>query len=264
MIALLAETDALFVPTRQWQNNKNALAILERQTEFARAGIPFLGGGDIVDRKVHQRAADELEATGLVRFSRARVKRTMWKLTNAADWKMRELCNEPGFPEMLAAMLLLGEHARAGHVSGDCGNVGYVPETALLAMGWGSAKANRQILELEQLFAPAFCRGLVWSASDCAGRVAYRLQPKGWKFIENPVQPPELPEWSEEASQSYLDQFLQALAQRARAKPRAENCAAIPLSAGLWPRPEGRADVPSVFCRKGRPRTLRAVQAAIG
>ena len=90
LIQLLAESDTLWRPTREWEDNSRAVAIMERRQQFLKYGMPFQhGGGDDAARKSAERLATELEKLPDVIFRRRKGKRVFWKLSDAGDWKMR-------------------------------------------------------------------------------------------------------------------------------------------------------------------------------
>ena len=51
LIDLLAETDALWAPIRDWRDNHRVVAIAERREQFRRAGLPIRVGGNTAERK---------------------------------------------------------------------------------------------------------------------------------------------------------------------------------------------------------------------
>ena len=130
LIELLAATDAIFSPIRDWSDNGRVVAILERREVFRRAGLPIrLGGVGEAERKKTERFLDEIEQSGAVEVFRSSGKRSHWKLANEADWKIRRLCLWSDFPEMLNVMLALREYEQMG-----CTNAGHVGDWMLAAI----------------------------------------------------------------------------------------------------------------------------------
>ena len=116
-------------------------AICERREMYHRA-VCHIGRAVIVlaanRRSGHTRTKSRRVAVSVV--PRRRGRRFAWKLTDAADWKLRSLCGLYGFEPMIVAMLALREHQDRPHDSEDS----IVPEIWLTGPeGWGTPEGGR-------------------------------------------------------------------------------------------------------------------------
>lgn len=253
LIDLLAETDALWTPVRDWSNNHAVVAVEERREQYQRNGLPISnGGGTAAERKQWERELDGIEVSGTVLIARERGRRAFWRLGNATDWRLRNLVGLPGRAEMLRAMQALAGHEDAEQERG----VNLVPETWLTGPdGWGTKAGGRLLVALEEMFLPALVRGWVTAWSDCEGRVAYQTTEAGRAFLAAPGdEAAALPEFDGDAADTYLVALTAARNALAAAKPAKENALTIPLSVGLWPG-ELAAKIPPLFNAEGRSAT---------
>ena len=250
LIPLVATVDAVFAPVRRYTDAQGHRA-LELRDEFeVHGGVPYSPSGDSAERKQANRTADDLEAAGLVEFSRSRGRRKHWRLSDAGEWAMRAYCGLPGVRPMHVALLAIQDNERAGYL-----NTGHVPETALTGCDWGDRGADDAILLVEQLLAPAFSCGYVGSNSDCEGHVGYALTRAGHKWLACPPPPPsDLPAFSSRANDRYFRLWGDEL-KRLDSEPCKTVDVHIPLSCGLWPEVR-RVSAPPVLTRRGEPRRL--------
>ena len=217
LIGLLAATDALFEPVRNWADPRHIAGIGEQQTQFRTRGLRIDSmGGDASARKEHERRLDEIEQTKLVIFSRRGGKRTFWRLTDSADWALRRFCTCSDYQDTLTILYAVRCQADAG-----CCNSGIVPDWTL-ACGphrgdkW-SENEKWHIKYLRWASAAALCRGWLMSWSDRDGANGYHITDLGRSFLANPVEPQiEWPDYDDAANDRYLD-ALQSATSRFRA-----------------------------------------------
>jgi hypothetical protein len=259
LIELLAATDALFQPIRDWRNNRYAAAIVEARRRFTREGLAYRSGGDPGERKAKERAADAWERAGMVTFHRSRGKRSHWRLTDTADWMMRRLATFGDFPEMLTAMLAIDRHERMPHEA----RMNWVPEWWLTGANYDEADAQLRWTTVQEILAPALCRGLVEAWSDCHGRTAYQLTDRGREFLAGPAVPSiDWPEYDTKANDLYLAAFDRATADLKRLTSQ-PNHVAVRLSAGLWPCDTAAAKIPNILVKPTKCRSLASMRRAI-
>jgi hypothetical protein len=255
LISLLAATDALWEPVRNWSDNRRVVAIMERREEFRRDGVPIaMGGGSANERKTFERQLDQIQATEFVQVSRTRGKRTHWRLTDSTDWQLRSLCQWSGFPEMVSAMLAVQANDQPDYHTGDW-VLAAIPDDT------DEERLRQRCCEIEWAILPALVRGLATSWSDCNGAVKYEVTQAGLKFLDNPNPPQvELPEYDTDANEAYLAELQKTRDELKTAKPTHQNAVAIPLSAGDWATPE---TVAPLFTKRGRIRSPSAMLRAI-
>jgi hypothetical protein len=161
---------------------------------------------------------------------------------------------------MMVALLGLHEHEDMPNPEG----LERVPEVWLLGEDWGTSKSSLLLAYLEEVFAPAAVRGLVTSASDSQGHVAYRLTPAGRAFLDAPFQTPTgLPEFDMDAAKIFNAALHAAGEEIKSATPNNSNAVAIRLPCGLWPELSEAAPIPPIFTRPGRVRSLQSMIRAI-
>jgi hypothetical protein len=218
---------------------------------FLRKGLPIEpAGGSAAARKRQERELDRLRDS--VAFSRTGGRRTHWKLRDAADWRLRRIATSGDFPEMTSALTALAIHEKHAEETGD----NLVPETWLAGAEWGAPEAAVRLLHLEEVFAPALCRGLTTAWSDREGRVAYALTAAGREFLRSPVAPRvRWPNFSPEAVEHYAAARADEEERLAVSIPSLTGHVAIPLSAGAWPEDSERAPIPPIFKANGEIRT---------
>lgn len=237
LLDLLAEVDALFEPIRDWSSTRRNAAIIKARRQFHERGIPFrTAGGTGSERTAATRAADELEATKLVVFSRRRGRRTTWKLSEAEDWRLRWWTHQAEVHEMALALFAV-DVVSATLEGAIC------PEIRLTGgRGW-DGEPSEQLLGIEELLLPALVRDFVVSHSDHHGRVGYSLTDSGRKFLAGwKGETGALDEtYHRRAAKAAHSRYCESLASaRAELLERAHheavsNHIAIALSAGMWP-----------------------------
>ncbi len=172
LINLLAETDAIFSPIRDWSNSSRITAVMDLRRDFHLRGLPVpkAAGGD---RKRLERERDRLEKTGLVRFHRINGRRAFWKLSDSTDWFLRRLCMLSDFTEAVTVMVAVDSLTDMHHTNGEI-----VPDWSLaLAPNENrqTAKARDKVARVAELALPALCRGWLTSWSDYRGANGYRI-----------------------------------------------------------------------------------------
>ena len=263
LIELLAATDALWEPIRDWTDNHRICGLLERRERFQKYGLPVeLGGGDAAARKSQERRLDEIEKTKLVVFSRRAGKRAFWRLTDSADWKLRRLCQWSDWDEMLTLMFAVRAHADCGYTNAGC-----VPDWRLAVGphngdGWTDQEKNK-IIELEWIALPCLARAWLSAWSDCKGANGYRITDSGRRFLANPkALAIEWPAYSSDANDDYLA-ALKSARESLRSIAGSESGIAIPVSCGTWPAESEAALIPGIFDGDGNVRDLETMLEAI-
>lgn len=110
LLAILAATDAVFIPDRDPMDFNRHVVIYERRRDFPDAGIPWasekaMPGLDETGRKQVQRALEDLVGQGLVDALRPKGAKTVGvKLTDAGEARVRALCGLPLFEGTQAAV----------------------------------------------------------------------------------------------------------------------------------------------------------------
>ena len=244
LIDLLAETDALWAPIRDWRDNHRVVAIAERREQFRRPG--FRSGSAEMRPNESNGSGNWTGFRRLVRLSSpasvAGVHSGGLATRRTGDSAAWSGC--PVGPKCSAPC----ERWPGTKMPSKSGGVNLVPETWLTGPdGWGTKAGGRLLVALEEMFLPALVRGWVTAWSDCEGRVAYRTTEAGRAFLAAPGdEPADLPEFTGDAADAYLIALTAARNALAAAKPAKENALTIPLSAGLWPG-ESAAKIPPLF-----------------
>jgi hypothetical protein len=235
LIALLGATDALLAPCRALPRATVA-GVLERRVEFHNRGLPMSGGGSGADRVAAHRACNNWERQGVVKFSRRRGIRTLWRLSDMEDWRLRFWSMLPGESEMVCVLSAMLEHIAAGHTYRESTRL--VPETALSP----KPLCKAAICGLEDILAPAFVRGFATSCSD-ADQLAwwYELTAAGEQFVCGWKAPSFVPPTKPDRQllNSTADAYTEALhsgLQDRRAWRGEPTHTPVPLSIGFFPR----------------------------
>ena len=220
LIDLLAETDALWAPIRDWRDNHRVVAVAERREQFRRAGLPIRVGGNAAERKQWERELDRIQAASSIVVTRERGRRAYWRLGDAMDWQLRSLIGLPGWGEMLRAMRALAAHEDANRPS----TLNLVPESWFVeGGGWGSKQGGELLVGLEEMFLPALVRGWATAWSDCVGRAVYHTTEAGRAFLAAPGDAPaDLPEFTGDAADAYIIARRRRPATHWRARSRRE------------------------------------------
>ena len=195
---------------------------------------------------------DEIDTIGLVGFHRQAGKRTHWKLSDAADWKLRRLATLADFPELLTLMLAIREHTDAGYHNGGC--------VADWGLACGSAhgdqwtnKERALIVEVACIAAPGLCRGWLESWSDHDGAVGYSLTDTGRRLSRRSGAADNRVAGilQRDARDLYAAALTAARESLKDAKPARPGHCAIPLSAGDWAEESEAAPIPAIFNKAG-------------
>jgi DNA-binding transcriptional ArsR family regulator len=240
-------------------------AVVEGRNTYQTRGLPLpSGSGGSGERSAVERHRDILEKSGAVTFYRQQGRRTHWKLTDSADWRLRRLATWTGWEEMMILMLAVREYSDVGYMNGHI-----VPDWALAhGVGhgdeWSVAEKSR-ILTLDEFAAPALCRGLLVSWSDLHGATGYGITDAGRAYLSSDPMAPDVDgiDYDSAMNDAYLDVLKDARRVLAAARPSRDNVSEIPLGAGSWPEDPAVAPVPPIFTKKGEPRSLRSMIQAI-
>lgn len=234
LVGVLAQTDALHEPLRDWSSPCRNAAVLARRQTYFHEGLPYsLGGGDAAERQRAVRLADALENENRAIFHRNDGVRVAWRLADAEQFKLRSMCLLTGEREMLRAMAGLLDNATTAITDP-------IAESTLA----GEEVKSRHLL-VEECFLPALSLGLVTSSSDAAGRVYYSLSPAGWRYVETwkPARPKRTT-FNRSQSLAAAELYLTSIraARRELRSLRGETAhIAIPLSCGLAAHDNGLA-----------------------
>jgi len=221
LIAILAATDAVFIPDRDPLASPRHTVIWERRRT---AAVPWasekvLPGLDDAGRKQVQRGLDELVARGWVATVEPNASKTLAvRLTDAGDRRARALA---GLPQVEASLPII-EQIRT-LMAGDevCDHVRrvWVPETALAGVRWGDNEHRHAFVEVEEKLLPALTRRWVESNCSVQGHCWYTLGPVA------PSSPPaaaDLPQASDWARGEYYHRMEMEIEALARSRPECE------------------------------------------
>ena len=257
LIGILAESDVIHEPIRNWADLQQVSAIAELRRDFRQFGLPLARLGlDSVARKKVEQLRDLLEKSGAAIFHRTLGRRSHWRLSDATDWRIRSIATGWRFSDCLTALLALRELTDCG-----CTNGKHVGDWHLAD---ATVKKNAdRIHDVASILVPAAVRGWVSNWSDGQGRTGYRLTSAGRKFLDQPIKPPVETDFEPAMGRTYLKAFDSAFKTLARLKPRHESCVPIPLPAGDWPDSACRKHIPAIFDSRGNVRSPAAMVAAI-
>jgi hypothetical protein len=267
LVTLLAQTDALYEPVRTWSNRAQVAGVIEARQRFEDGGLPLDSpGGDAAARKAQERLLNDLENTGDVKFRRRRGKRIAWKLADTADWRLRRLSCFSDFPEMFTAMLSIAAHESSPRLERPCNAVweGWLVGALQDETIQERPVYKDRVLRLEEILAPALCRGWIEACSDLGGIVAYSLTPEGKMFLLDPKLPAGVKEtdYSSEANDRYWAELIAARKKLSTIRGSENHCV-IPLGSGSWPDDSEAAGIPSIFTTAGTVRTPANMRKAI-
>jgi hypothetical protein len=233
LIAILAQTDAVFRPARRddWVAPAPCNLYNARQ-RFSTAGVPFdTGGGDETGRKNQQRDLNRLAKSGLLILCGGK-RREGVKLTEPAEIGLRALCGLPSLRDshaMLRKIIKLAAMAEGMTLTREIWLAGfedYHNTSACKAAPW----------KISLALAPALCRGFVESRSDCFGRCCYVATDKGREAAKLPAPslPAGLPRYQDIANKLYYEATIAARQKLRTATPTSPSeIGQCPLSASL-------------------------------
>lgn len=223
LVAVLAATDAIFLPDRSPLASRRHQVICERRRNFPTHGIPWASekagpGLDEAGRKQAQRALEGLVARGLVHTVQPKLAKTLGvKLTEVGDRELRAMVGLPSFEEAISML----EQIAICEIACEFVGLRWVPETALADARWGDDERRQEFVKLEDRLLPALVRGLVRSNCSVQGHCWYSLTKAGEKFLakERPTTEPAKREFTEVAKHEYYYRIHEELALLAAAKP---------------------------------------------
>ena len=275
LLRLLGQIDRLFLPTRDWTDNRSVVATWDLQQQYRTLGLPIPGdateGSDQADRKRRERWLTEIQTSGDVVVTRRRKRRTHWRLSDATDWRLRRQAGGYGYWQTVAAMMAIAGHVKLGAMLVGTMAVDCVAEYQLAGCQPKDKpypEASRRCRLLEDMILPALVRNWVGSASDVHGTTAYAIRPAGYQVLHDPVkhEPPAevfTAEYSEAAEASYWVGYDDMHAELQRATPTHAGSVAVAISAGEWDWYDDRRLRPlTVFCHTGKQRSIRAIERA--
>ncbi len=172
LVRVLAQTDGLWLPMRQADWYRSVPAVLyEARQRYRTAGVlhrpsdPSASGRQAEGRMLAAMADD-----GLLVLTTPDTRRTDVRLTCRGDQYARALCGLPGVRQTLDALTIIAR-IRGGH--GEASEVH--PSLMTRRGGYAHRDAASLLGVLQDILLPALVRGWCQSASDCEGRVRYRL-----------------------------------------------------------------------------------------
>jgi hypothetical protein len=191
LVTLLAATDAVFEPVRDFGDNWNRNAYLARR-RFTPHGVPWGSGGKTeADRKAGQRALHALAEEGLATTAQPqRVKTLFAKLTDAGEALGRRLC---GLSGLCCGWATLAEVARLARRRRQP----WVCELELAGLKdyrqrRGEATLVRELVMVLEMALPAMVRGWVGARADLQRSVSYAVSESGWALLgRGDPAPPE-------------------------------------------------------------------------
>lgn len=231
LIQILAQTDALFWPSRDRFVMRQAQVRQERRQAYAESGLVVHGGGTAADRQAFGRTLDALQSAGLLTIHRTAGRREGVRLSPLGDTVTRRLC---GVATLSDAWWLLGLLAETT----DAWN-GSFPEH--LAIGveefTGSPEENEQLQNMRQLLVPLLpvryvsCTG----DGDYPRRYWMSVTDEGRAALAGgvPDRPPASVEYSEEAAEAYDAEWQRYAAELAQAEPERPGDLCLPIPCGI-------------------------------
>jgi hypothetical protein len=228
LLAILAATDAVFIPDRDPLAHRRHAVIYERRQAFRHSGVPWAServvpGLDDTGRKQVQRMLDDLALAGLVLTFQPKGAKTLGvRLSDTGDARARTLA---GLPAVCDAVAMLGILANLERTDAACAFLGrtWLPETALAGVRWGDNSQRQAFVRIEEQLLPALVRG--WAESNCSvlGHCWYAITDAGRKQLRKPVPPAsDMPSANDLARRGYYYRVEQELHALASAKPECE------------------------------------------
>jgi hypothetical protein len=223
LIAVLAASDAVFLPDRSPLASPRHQVICERRKNFSTHGVPWASekagpGLDEAGRKQAQRALEGLVARGLVHTVQPKLAKTLGvKLTEFGDRELRAMVGLPSFEVAIRVLEQISGCENACEHDGQR----WVPETALADATWGDDERRQEFVKLEDRLLPALVRGFARSNCSVHGHCWYALTKAGEKFLakERPTSEPVKRAFSEEAKREYYYRIHEELNLLTAARP---------------------------------------------
>jgi hypothetical protein len=224
LFAVLAATDAVFVPDRDPTAHSRHVVIYERRRDFPHFGIPWasekvLPGLDDAGRKQVQRSLEHLAAIGMVETIQPKAVKTLGvRLTDAGDAHVRALAGLPSLVDAMPVVRRIHDLLSDDIACQFLGRV-WIPETALASVRWGDNDQRHKLVEFEELSLPALVRGYAVSNCTVQGHCWYTITPAGLDVIKSPPTAHELPIASIEARREYYSRIHLEIRALSAAKP---------------------------------------------
>jgi hypothetical protein len=225
--AVLAATDAVFVPDRDPTAHGRHVVIYKRRRDFPHFGIPWasekvLPGLDDTGRKQVQRSLEHLAVIGMVETIQPKAVKTLGvRLTDAGDAHVRALAGLPTLSDALPVVQRIYDLLADDVACQFLGRV-WIPETALAGVRWGDNDHRHKLVEVEELLLPALTRGYADSNCTVKGHCWYTITPAGLDAIKSPPTAGELPAASIDARREYYSRSHLEIRALAAARPANE------------------------------------------
>ncbi len=238
LIRILASTDALWLPNRDYSNRRGA-CIWEHRQAYRATGVRWASeGGSDAGRQAGGRLLSATTRAGLLVTARPRNTKTIGaKLTDAGEARARALAGLPGLADALHTMRVLESFEDHPEAVADSR---LVPETIVAGVdarwhGLDTPEDRRPLVVVENLLLPALSRGWVEAQSDMQRRVYYAMTDRGAAAL---LSPPDLagdvPDEDPEAVAEYLRRLEVGAAAWSRMTPdKPGEIGPIPLSASM-------------------------------
>ena len=225
LFAVLAATDAVFIPDRDPTAHRRHVVIYERRRDFPHFGIPWasekvLPGLDDAGRKQVQRSLEHLAAIGLVETIQPKAVKTLGvRLTDAGEVQVRALAGLPTLADAIPVVRRIHDLLSADVACQFLGRV-WIPETALAGVRWGDNDQGHKFVEVEELLLPALIRNYAVSNCTVRGHCWYTITPPGLDAIKSPPPlPGDLPQAAIDARREYYSRLHLEIRALAAAKP---------------------------------------------
>ena len=229
LIGLLAQGDAAFVPARDCRSPRWVNATHAREV-FRLHGVPMPYAGSAAERQAHGRRLETLASAGVVVLSRPKGTRTPHvRLTDSADWALREAA---GLPGRVGCLLALQEVARRTRGRVRIIRHRWCPENLL-----GNVRDTHELRAVEDMLLPALCRGWAVSLTNTVRLVHYAVTPSGREALADAAEelkaaaPPA--DGDRELWEAYQVALNRALAALEVDTGRGRDIACVPLPASI-------------------------------
>jgi hypothetical protein len=176
LMAILAATDAVFVPSRHPLSHAHRVRCERRRAAgVAWSSAMVIPSRSAAARKQAERVLDELVARGWVKTIQPNHAKTLAvQLTDLGDEHARALA---GLPRVETTLEVLGQIKKLQVGEEVCEVEGrvWVPETALTGVRWGDNTRRKAFVELEEKLLPGLVRHWVRSNCSIQGHCWYTL-----------------------------------------------------------------------------------------